>query len=50
MRSATKKPRDTRLSRRFEQVEKLPAKERRQFLQFIDAFLERERLRGNGAG
>lgn len=44
-----KKPQDTRLWRRFKQVEKLPAKERRQLLQLIDAFLEREKLRGNGA-
>jgi hypothetical protein len=50
VRSATKKPQDTRLWRRFKQVEKLPAKERRQLLQLIDAFLEREKLRGNGAG
>jgi len=35
---------------RFKQVEKLPAKERRQLLQLIDAFLEREKLRGNGSG
>jgi transcriptional regulator with XRE-family HTH domain len=48
VRSATKKPQDTRLWRRFKQVEKLPAKERRQLLQLIDAFLEREKLRGNG--
>ncbi len=46
----TKKPQDTRLWRRFKQVEKLPAKERRQLLQLIDAFLEREKLRGNGTG
>ena len=50
VRSRTKKPQDTRLWRRFKQVEKLPAKERRQLLQLIDAFLEREKLRGNGAG
>ena len=49
IRSATKKPQDTRLWRRFKQVEKLPAKERRQLLQLIDTFLEREKLRGNGA-
>jgi transcriptional regulator with XRE-family HTH domain len=50
VRSRTKKPQDTRLWRRFKQVEKLPAKERRQLLQLIDAFLEREKLRGNGTG
>jgi hypothetical protein len=49
VRSATKKPQDTRLWRRFKQVEKLPAKERRQLLQLIDTFLEREKLRGIGA-
>jgi transcriptional regulator with XRE-family HTH domain len=49
VRSATKKPQDTRLWRRFKQVEKLPAKERRQLLQLIDTFLDREKLRGNGA-
>jgi len=50
VRSRTKKPQDTRLWRRFKQVEKLPAKERRQLLQLIDAFLEREKLRVNGTG
>lgn len=50
VRSRTKKPQDTRLWRRFKRVEKLPAQERRQLLQLIDAFLEREKLRGNGAG
>jgi hypothetical protein len=50
VRSRTKKPQDTRLWRRFKQVEKLPAKERRQLLQLIDAFLGREKLRGNGTG
>lgn len=45
VRSATRKPQDTRLWRRFKQVEKLPAKERRQILQLIDTFLEREKLR-----
>ena len=50
VRSRTKKPQDTRLWRRFKQVEKLPAKERRQRLQLIDTFLEREKLRGNGTG
>ena len=50
VRSRTKKPQDTRHWRRFKQVEKLPAKERRQLLQLIDTFLEREKLRGNGTG
>ena len=50
VRSRTNKPQDTRLWRRFKQVEKLPAKERRQLLQLIDAFLEREKLRENQTG
>jgi transcriptional regulator with XRE-family HTH domain len=37
--------RDNRLWRRFSQVEKLPASERKQIVQFLDAFLEREKLR-----
>jgi len=49
-RSRTKKPQDTRLWRRFKQVEKLPAKKRRQLLQLINTFLEREKLKGNGTG
>jgi transcriptional regulator with XRE-family HTH domain len=36
---------DSRLWRRFKQVEKLPARERRQVIQFIDTVLERDRLR-----
>jgi len=40
----TKKP-DTRLQRRLQQIEKLGPKERRQLLQVIDAFIEREQLR-----
>ena len=48
VRSCTKKPKDTRLWRRFKQVERLPAKKRRQLLLLINAFLEREKLRGNG--
>jgi len=31
---------DTRLQRRFQQVEKLPAKEKRQLMQVIDTFLK----------
>ena len=41
---------DTRIWRRFKQVEKLPATERRQLLQIIDAFLEREKLRAKETG
>lgn len=36
---------DNRLWRRLRQVEKLPAPERRQIVQLIDTFLERESLR-----
>jgi len=38
------------LWQRFKRVEKLPAKERGQILQLIDAFFEREKLRRNRAG
>jgi hypothetical protein len=37
--------RDTKLWRRFSQVEKLPNPERKQIVQVIDAFLEREKLK-----
>jgi len=36
---------DNRLWRRFSQVEKLPPSLRKQIVQILDAFLERERLR-----
>jgi transcriptional regulator with XRE-family HTH domain len=36
---------DGRLWRRFKELEQLPAKQRRQVVQIVDAFLERERLR-----
>lgn len=36
---------DTRLQRRLQQIEKMEARERRQLLQVIDAFIEREQLR-----
>jgi transcriptional regulator with XRE-family HTH domain len=39
------KPRNTRLHRRLEQIHQLGIKEQRQVLQFLDALLERERLR-----
>lgn len=41
----TGKQRDNRLWRRFSQVEKLPANERKQIVQILDAFLEREKLK-----
>jgi transcriptional regulator with XRE-family HTH domain len=37
--------RDNRLWRRFSQVEKLPSPERKQIVQILDAFLDREKLR-----
>jgi transcriptional regulator with XRE-family HTH domain len=40
-----KRPPDGRLWRRFKELDKLPPKQRRQLVQIIDAFLERERLR-----
>ncbi len=39
------KTRDTRLWRRFSQVEKLPTVQRKQIVQLLDAFLEREKLK-----
>ena len=38
-------PEDLRLLRRLRQVSKLPAKERRNVLQFIDALVDRETLK-----
>lgn len=40
----TRKP-DTRLQRRFQQIESMGAKEKRQIMQVLDAFIEREQLR-----
>jgi len=39
---------DTRLWRRFSQVEKLPTAQRKQIVQILDAFLEREKLKKVG--
>ena len=39
------RPGDNRLQRRLQQIEKLGAREKRQVLQVLDAFLEREKLR-----
>jgi hypothetical protein len=41
----TCRSRDTRLWRRFSQVEKLPNQQRKQIAQILDAFLEREKLK-----
>jgi len=40
--------RDTRLWRRFAQVEKLPPEQRKPIIQVIDSFLEREKLKKTG--
>jgi len=39
------RPARGRLERRLQQIEKLGAREKRQILQFLDTFLDRERLR-----
>lgn len=39
------KPGRTRLQRKLQEIEQLPAKERRQLIQFIDTFVERDKLR-----
>jgi transcriptional regulator with XRE-family HTH domain len=39
------RPTNSRLMRRVQQIEKLDAREKRQILQFLDTFIERERLR-----
>ncbi|MEK7207841.1 MAG: helix-turn-helix transcriptional regulator [Pseudomonadota bacterium] len=45
----TRKPRNTRLHRRLEQIEQLGAKEKRQVVQFLDTFIEREKLKKKAA-
>ena len=37
---------DTRLARRYQQIEQLPAKDRRQLLQLIDTFVKAAQLNG----
>lgn len=39
------RPANSRLQRRLQQIDKLGAKEKRQILQFLDTFLEREKLK-----
>jgi transcriptional regulator with XRE-family HTH domain len=39
------RPRDNRLQRRLQQIESLPPEERRQLIQIVDAFIEREQLK-----
>lgn len=38
-------PKDSRLWRRFQKIERLGAREKRQIIQFLDTFIEREQLR-----
>lgn len=40
-----KKTRDNRLWRRFSEIEKMEPKEKRQILQFLDTFIENNRLK-----
>lgn len=42
------KTKDTKLWRRFSQLEKLPSTQRKPIIQVLDAFLEREKLRQTG--
>jgi hypothetical protein len=39
------KRKDTRLWRKFSQIEKLDVKEKRQVIQLLDTFIEKERLK-----
>jgi transcriptional regulator with XRE-family HTH domain len=39
------RPADTRLWRRFKEIEQLPARERRELIKVLDVYLERERLK-----
>lgn len=38
---------DTRMQRRLQQIERMPARERRQILQVLDAFIERAQLKAD---
>lgn len=44
------KPRNTRLARRLEKIERLGVKEKRQVLQFIDTVIEREKWKKKATG
>jgi transcriptional regulator with XRE-family HTH domain len=41
---------DSRLQRRFRQIEKMDAREKRQIIQLLDTFIEREQLRRKAEG
>lgn len=45
LKPATLRARDTRLSRRLQQIEKLDTAEKRQVMQLIDMFIERSRYK-----
>lgn len=45
----TRRPRNTRLMRRLEQIEQLGPKEKRQALQFLDTLIEREKWKKKAA-
>lgn len=38
-------PKDSRLWRRFQKIERMGAREKRQIIQFLDTFIEREQLK-----
>jgi transcriptional regulator with XRE-family HTH domain len=39
------KPRNTRLERRIQEIEKLDARKKRQIMQFLDTFIDNEKLK-----
>ena len=44
------KPANTRLQRRIQEIEKLDARQKRQIMQFLDTFIEREKLKRKAQG
>ncbi len=44
------RPPDNRLQRRMQQIEKMGAKEKRQIIQLLDTFIEREQLKQQISG
>jgi hypothetical protein len=42
---ATARPKDTRLQRRMQEIEKLDVKQKRQIMQFLDTVIENEKLK-----
>ena len=43
--SRAAKPRNTRLERRIQEIEKLDARKKRQIMQFLDTFIDNEKLK-----